>query len=51
MNAGHKAAMKIDVSKKEKLEGVCLKSMSKEKEITCKIFGTAYKVAKQSIIQ
>jgi hypothetical protein len=46
-SVGHKAAVKItEVGKKETLETVCLQSLTREKEITNKIFRTAYKVAK-----
>jgi hypothetical protein len=43
----HKAAVKLDEeAKKEKLETVCLTSMSRRKDISAKIFRTAYKLAK-----
>jgi hypothetical protein len=35
----------LEEAKKEMLEKVCLKSLSRQKEVTAKIFRTAYKVA------
>lgn len=44
--------MKIDKEvKKENIEWVYLKSVAKEKEVTSKIFYTAYKVEKKSVVQ
>jgi hypothetical protein len=41
--------MKIsEEAKKETLKKVCLKSLSCQKEVTAKIFRTAYKVAKSN---
>jgi hypothetical protein len=46
--SGHKTAMKtLEEAKKESLK-VCQKSLSRQKEITAKIFPTAYKVAKSN---
>jgi hypothetical protein len=43
----HEAADKlVEEAQKEMLEKVCMKSLSCEKEITAKVFRTAYKVAK-----
>jgi hypothetical protein len=48
-SAGHKAAVKItEEGKKETLETVCLQSLTREKEISNKIFRTAHKVAKMN---
>lgn len=48
-SAAHLAALKIlEESQKETLDKVCLKAISKEKEVTARIFRTAYKVAKQN---
>jgi hypothetical protein len=45
----HKAAVKLaEETNKEKLETVCLKSMSRQKDVSAKIFRTAYKVAKKN---
>lgn len=50
-SVGHKGAVEIDnESKKEKFEGVCLKAMAKQKEITWKSFKLLTKLQrKQSI--
>ena len=46
-SAGHQTAVKIVTeAEKEKLENVVLKSLTREKTVTDKIFRTAYKVAK-----
>lgn len=46
-SAGHQTALKIVAeAEKEKLESVVLKSLTREKTVTAKIFRTAYKVAK-----
>ena len=46
-SAGHQTAVKIVTeAEKEKLENVVLKSLTREKTVTAKIFRTAYKVAK-----
>jgi hypothetical protein len=48
----HKAAVKLaEEAQKEMLENVCMKSLSLEKEKTAKVFCTAYKVVKKSILQ
>lgn len=48
-SAAHKAALKIlEESQKETLENICLKTISKEKEVTARILRTAYKVAKEN---
>jgi hypothetical protein len=48
-SSGHKAAVKITVEgKKEAIEKVCLKTQTRGKEITNKIFRAAYKVAKMN---
>lgn len=48
-SAAHLAALKISSeAKKETMEKLCLKTLSKEKEVTARIFRTAYKVAKQN---
>jgi hypothetical protein len=45
-SSSHKTAMRIlEEAKKETLEKVCLKSLSRQKEVTAKIFRTACKVA------
>jgi hypothetical protein len=47
----HKAAVKLaEEAKKEKLGNVCLISMSCLKDVSAKIFRTAYKVAKKESI-
>jgi hypothetical protein len=48
----HKAAVKlVEEVQKETLKKVCMKSLSHEKEITAKVFRTAYKVTKKSTLQ
>jgi hypothetical protein len=48
-SSGHEIAMKIlEEAKKETLKKVCLKSLSRQKEVTAKMFLTAYKVAKSN---
>jgi hypothetical protein len=48
-SSGHKTAMKIlEEAKKETLNKVCLESLSRQKEVTVKIFRMAYKVAKSN---
>ena len=48
-SAAHKSALEIVAeSEKKKLENAFLMSLSNEKEITLKIFRTAYKVAKEN---
>lgn len=45
----HKAALKILLERKnEHLEKVCLKHLAQEKDITIKMFRTAYKIAKEN---
>ncbi|XP_050507956.1 E3 SUMO-protein ligase KIAA1586-like [Diabrotica virgifera virgifera] len=49
VSATHEAAVKIFAdSQKETLEKVFLKTVSKEKEVTARVFRTAYKVAKEN---
>jgi pyridoxal/pyridoxine/pyridoxamine kinase len=44
----HEAAVNLaEEAQKEMLENVCMKSVSREKEITARIFCMAYKVAKK----
>jgi ribosomal protein L19E len=38
----------LEEAKKETLEKVCLKSLSRQKEVTAKVFHKAYKVAKSN---
>ena len=46
-SAGHQTAVKIVTeAEREKLENVVLKSLTREKTVTAKIFRTAYKVKK-----
>jgi hypothetical protein len=48
-SAGHKAALKlIAEAEKETLPYFLVKTLAREKEITSKIFRTAYKVAKEN---
>ncbi|XP_030046369.1 E3 SUMO-protein ligase KIAA1586-like [Microcaecilia unicolor] len=48
-SSSHKAALKLVAeANKEVLENVCIKSIGREKEITAKIFRTAYKVVKKN---
>jgi hypothetical protein len=50
-NAGHKAALKLLAeAEKETLPTVLVKTLAREKEITSKIFRTAYKVEKEKSI-